>query len=120
MPTRSSRNHVGQAWTSAASSQTSSYPTDPRRCYARVSAVLTRSWDLTAPQPWRWCFTSWRPMQPNTGPSRLRQVAFELWSSQEEGGRCLLRWTEIGGPPIKPPRHQGFGMRVIEQIVYQQ
>ena len=40
--------------------------------------------------------------------------------SREEGGRCLLRWTEVGGPPVKPPRHQGFGMRVIEQIMHQQ
>jgi len=40
--------------------------------------------------------------------------------SREEDGRFLLRWTEVGGPPIEPPRHQGFGMRVIEQIVYQQ
>jgi PAS domain S-box-containing protein len=40
--------------------------------------------------------------------------------SREEDGRCLLSWTEAGGPPTEPPRHQGFGMRVLEQIVYQQ
>jgi len=40
--------------------------------------------------------------------------------SRDESGRLLLRWTEVGGPPIKPPRHHGFGMQVIEQIVYQQ
>ena len=40
--------------------------------------------------------------------------------SREEDGRCLLRWTEVGGPPTEPPRHQGFGMRVLEQLVYDQ
>jgi PAS domain S-box-containing protein len=40
--------------------------------------------------------------------------------SREEGGRFLLHWTEVGGPTIEPPRHAGFGTRVIEQVVYQQ
>jgi two-component sensor histidine kinase len=40
--------------------------------------------------------------------------------SREEDGRCLLRWIEVGGPPTELPRHQGFGMRVLEQLVYDQ
>jgi two-component sensor histidine kinase len=31
--------------------------------------------------------------------------------------RIILRWTEIGGPPVKPPTHQGFGTRVMEGII---
>ena len=29
------------------------------------------------------------------------------------GGRVVLRWTETGGPPVKPPLRQGFGTRLI-------
>ena len=32
-------------------------------------------------------------------------------------GRLLLRWTETGGPGVKPPTHQGFGTRVMERMV---
>jgi len=29
--------------------------------------------------------------------------------------RFRLRWQEIGGPPVSPPRRRGFGSRVIER-----
>jgi two-component sensor histidine kinase len=32
-------------------------------------------------------------------------------------GRIVLRWTEIGGPPVKPPRRRGFGTRVMEGMI---
>jgi PAS domain S-box-containing protein len=38
------------------------------------------------------------------------------WSYPNKG-RLLLRWTEFGGPSVKPPRRQGFGGRVIDQLV---
>jgi PAS domain S-box-containing protein len=38
------------------------------------------------------------------------------WSYPSDG-RFLLRWTEVGGPSVKPPRRRGFGGRVIEQLV---
>jgi PAS domain S-box-containing protein len=31
--------------------------------------------------------------------------------------RVVLRWTEIGGPPVKPPRRRGFGTRVMEGMI---
>jgi two-component sensor histidine kinase len=31
--------------------------------------------------------------------------------------RLSLRWTESGEPPVAPPTHRGFGMRVIEEII---
>src|SRR5262249_46854552 len=37
--------------------------------------------------------------------------------SQTQSGRVVLRWTETGGPPVKPPKRQGFGTRVIETMV---
>jgi two-component sensor histidine kinase len=32
-------------------------------------------------------------------------------------GRLILRWTETGGPPGKPPTHQGFGTRVMDSMI---
>ena len=41
------------------------------------------------------------------------------WSRASDD-RLLLRWTEIGGPPVKPPTHRGFGIGVIERVVRDQ
>jgi PAS domain S-box-containing protein len=30
------------------------------------------------------------------------------------GERLRLRWQEVGGPPVTPPSHKGFGWRLIE------
>jgi two-component sensor histidine kinase len=36
------------------------------------------------------------------------------------GGRTILRWTERGGPLVKPPTRRGFGTEMIEgQIRHQ-
>src|SRR5882672_1673865 len=32
-------------------------------------------------------------------------------------GRIVIRWTETGGPPVKPPRRKGFGTRVMEGMI---
>jgi two-component sensor histidine kinase len=32
-------------------------------------------------------------------------------------GRIILRWAEIGGPPVKPPTRQGFGTRVMRGLI---
>jgi len=32
-----------------------------------------------------------------------------------EAGRFRLRWKETGGPPVSPPGHRGFGLRMIER-----
>jgi PAS domain S-box-containing protein len=37
--------------------------------------------------------------------------------SRGTGGMVMLRWSEAGGPPVKRPTRQGFGSRVIDQIV---
>jgi two-component sensor histidine kinase len=37
----------------------------------------------------------------------------------EADGRLILRWTEIGGPPVQTPTRQGFGRRIIEQMIKQ-
>jgi PAS domain S-box-containing protein len=33
--------------------------------------------------------------------------------------RLVLRWTETGGPLVKPSKHRGFGMRVMESMIRQ-
>jgi two-component sensor histidine kinase len=29
------------------------------------------------------------------------------------GDAVEIRWAEAGGPPVKPPRRQGFGARIL-------
>lgn len=38
---------------------------------------------------------------------------------QDEGdpGKLVIQWREEGGPPVRPPERQGFGTRLIKQIV---
>jgi PAS domain S-box-containing protein len=38
------------------------------------------------------------------------------WSRTADG-RLILRWSEDGGPPVKPPTRRGFGTRVIESMI---
>jgi PAS domain S-box-containing protein len=37
--------------------------------------------------------------------------------SRGAGERLVLRWTETGGPPVKPPARNGFGTRVMESMI---
>ena len=39
--------------------------------------------------------------------------------SHEADERLIFRWTEIGGPAVRMPTHQGFGGRVIERMIRQ-
>jgi len=38
-----------------------------------------------------------------------------VWSLQ--GGRCVIRWSELGGAAVQPPKDHGFGMRVMENMI---
>jgi PAS domain S-box-containing protein len=38
------------------------------------------------------------------------------WSRAADG-RLVLRWTETGGPPVKPPTRQGFGTHVMGAMI---
>jgi PAS domain S-box-containing protein len=40
------------------------------------------------------------------------------WSRSED--RLVFRWTETGGPLVKPSKHRGFGMRVMESMIRKQ
>jgi PAS domain S-box-containing protein len=43
------------------------------------------------------------------------QVCVE-WSRTADG-QLALRWTELGGPPVKPPTRKGFGTHVMEAMI---
>jgi len=32
-------------------------------------------------------------------------------------GQLVLTWTEVGGPPVRTPARQGFGSRIISQLI---
>ena len=40
------------------------------------------------------------------------------WSHKADG-RLNLLWTETGGPPVKTPTRQGFGVKVIKVMIEQ-
>jgi PAS domain S-box-containing protein len=37
--------------------------------------------------------------------------------SRAAGGQLVLRWTEAGGPPVKPPTRKGFGSNVMDAMI---
>jgi two-component sensor histidine kinase len=37
------------------------------------------------------------------------------WSRGET--HLVIRWSEAGGPPVKPPQRQGFGTRVVNRVI---
>jgi PAS domain S-box-containing protein len=48
------------------------------------------------------------------------EVHIEWSVRQDEGGpRLHLAWTESGGPLVEPPKHRGFGTRLIERSLAQ-
>jgi two-component sensor histidine kinase len=43
------------------------------------------------------------------------QVRVE-WSCAEDR-QLVVRWTEAGGPPAKPPTRKGFGTRMMQSMI---
>jgi two-component sensor histidine kinase len=39
-----------------------------------------------------------------------------LWTLAADR-RLVLRWTEVGGPPVKPPTRSGFGSNVMATMI---
>jgi PAS domain S-box-containing protein len=44
------------------------------------------------------------------------QVAFAC-GIDRPADRLALSWTEMGGPPVRPPTHRGFGSRILSQAL---
>jgi PAS domain S-box-containing protein len=51
------------------------------------------------------------------GPLSVAKGVVRVEWSCTTGGRVVLRWTEMGGPPASPPTHKGFGTRVMGAIM---
>jgi two-component sensor histidine kinase len=45
--------------------------------------------------------------------------AIDLDWSRAADGTLTLRWTESGGPAVRPPQRQGFGGRIIRLMMMQ-
>jgi PAS domain S-box-containing protein len=43
----------------------------------------------------------------------------KLTWTHEANGWLHLRWTEIGGPAVQEPTHEGFGRRIIQRMISQ-
>jgi two-component sensor histidine kinase len=43
----------------------------------------------------------------------------DLKWSHEADGRLILRWSETDGPAVQTPKRQGFGGRIVEQMIRQ-
>jgi two-component sensor histidine kinase len=51
------------------------------------------------------------------GALRLPDGRVHIVWSHAPGGRIIFRWTENGGPVVKPPTRQGFGTRVMDSMI---
>jgi PAS domain S-box-containing protein len=53
------------------------------------------------------------------GPLSVAKGKIDLKWLNKADGQLIIRWTEIGGPAVHTPTYQGFGSRVIEQMIGQ-
>jgi len=51
------------------------------------------------------------------GALSVAEGSVDVKWSRAADGLLVLRWTERGGPPVKPPMRQGFGTRVMERMI---
>jgi PAS domain S-box-containing protein len=51
------------------------------------------------------------------GALSVPEGRIEIEWSRRADGRLTLRWTETGGPPVKPPTRRGFGTRVTDTMI---
>src|SRR5262245_11903434 len=65
----------------------------------------------------RWSNAGWLSLTAMLSALSVPEGCVRIDWSHPNDGLFLLRWTEVGGPSVKPPRRQGFGGRVIDQLV---
>jgi two-component sensor histidine kinase len=53
------------------------------------------------------------------GALSLPGGSVRLTWSQSPDGQLAIWWTELGGPPVAPPKRQGFGSRVMKTLIQQ-
>ncbi len=47
-------------------------------------------------------------------PGGQTEISWRVEASNPGEAELRMRWTESGGPPVKPPTRKGFGSRLIE------
>ncbi len=47
-------------------------------------------------------------------PGGKIEISWQVEASNTGNAQLRLRWSESGGPPVKPPTRKGFGSRLIE------
>jgi PAS domain S-box-containing protein len=52
-----------------------------------------------------------------SSPQGKLEVTWSLEAEPESGIDLMIRWSEVGGPPVEPPRRRGFGSRLIERSI---
>ncbi len=50
-------------------------------------------------------------------PSGHLQLTWEVLHSLDHPSQLRIHWHETGGPPVQPPKRQGFGTRLIRRSV---
>ena len=59
-------------------------------------------------------------MQPTTPRSTARcrrRTAWSMSAGKIHGGQLRIAWIESGGPPVTPPKRNGFGRLLIERVL---
>ena len=80
-----------------------------RECYERAARRLSRNAAFNTASP----VASALALATLSQRNGHVQIA---WSRTSDG-MLVLSWSEVGGPTITPPSRQGFGTRVIKQMV---
>jgi two-component sensor histidine kinase len=56
------------------------------------------------------------PWRKKASPVSWKHGVHVEWALATDG-RLVLRWTEVGGPLVKPPTRSGFGTNVMEAMI---
>ena len=51
------------------------------------------------------------------GSLSVREGQVRVERSRSADGQLVLRWTEAGGPPVKPPTRKGFGTHMVDAMI---
>jgi two-component sensor histidine kinase len=50
-------------------------------------------------------------------PTGHLSLSWDVISAEDRPSQLRIHWTESGGPPVQPPKRQGFGSRLIRRSI---
>ncbi|MEZ0171601.1 sensor histidine kinase [Microvirga sp. TS319] len=50
-------------------------------------------------------------------PAGRLELSWAVVESEDRPAHLRIRWSETGGPPVQPPKRQGFGSRLIRRSI---